>query len=165
MWWHAHSDWSRATVHGSLIVYPKEGDAYPFPTPVAEIPIILGEWWKRDIEAVLSEFLASGGDPIISDAFLINGQPGDLNPCSKPDTFKVKVDHGKTYLFRMINAVMNNIMFFKIANHNITIVGSDGSYTKPFATDYVAISPGQTIDFLLEANQNPSQLLHGFESA
>ncbi|KAG6393011.1 hypothetical protein SASPL_147241 [Salvia splendens] len=156
LWWHAHSDWSRATVHGSLIVYPKEGDAYPFPTPAAEIPIILGEWWKSDIQAVLSEFMASGGDPIISDAFLINGQPGDLHPCSKPDTFKVKVDHGKTYLFRMINAVMNNIMFFKIANHNITVVGSDGSYTKPFATDYIAISPGQTIDFLLEANQNPS---------
>ena len=42
LWWHAHSDWSRATVHGSLIVYPKEGDSYPFPTPAAEIPIILG---------------------------------------------------------------------------------------------------------------------------
>ncbi|KAL1536235.1 laccase [Salvia divinorum] len=156
LWWHAHSDWSRATVHGLLIVYPKEDDAYPFPTPAAEIPIILGEWWKSDIQAVMTEFMASGGEPNISDAFLINGQPGDRYPCSKPDTFKVKVDHGKTYLVRMINAVMNNIMFFKIANHNITVVGSDGSYRKPFATDYLAISPGQTIDFLLEANQNPS---------
>ncbi|CAI9763923.1 unnamed protein product [Fraxinus pennsylvanica] len=50
---------------------------------------------------------------------------------------------------------MNNIMFFSIANHTITVVGSDGSYTKPLKNDLIAISPGQTIDFLLEANQKP----------
>ncbi|KAI3459988.1 hypothetical protein Pfo_016651, partial [Paulownia fortunei] len=156
LWWHAHSDWSRATVHGALIVYPKKGNGYPFPKPDAEVPIILGEWWKSDIQAILNDFLQSGGDPNVSDAFLVNGQPGDLYPCSRSDTFKLTVDYGKTYLLRMINAVMNNIMFFRIANHNITVVGSDGSYTKPFESDYIAISPGQTIDFLLEANQQPS---------
>ncbi|PIN25286.1 Multicopper oxidase [Handroanthus impetiginosus] len=136
LWWHAHSDWSRK--------------------PDAEVPIILGEWWKSDIMAVLNGFVADGGDPNISDAFLINGQPGDLYPCSRPDTFKLTVDYGKTYLIRMVNAVMNNIMFFRIANHKFTIVGSDGSYTKPFTRDYISIPPGQTIDFLLEANQQPS---------
>lgn len=48
---------------------------------------------------------------------------------------------------------MNNLMFFKIANHSITVVGTDGAYTKPFTSDYITISPGQTIDFLLHANQ------------
>ncbi|KAL3640786.1 hypothetical protein CASFOL_015754 [Castilleja foliolosa] len=157
LWWHAHSDWSRATVHGALIVYPTKKNDYPFPVPHKEIPIILGEWWKSDIGSILSEFLTSGGDPNVSDAFLINGQPGDLYSCSKQDTFKLTVDYGKRYLFRMVNAVMNNIMFVKIANHNITVVGSDGAYTKPFTSDYITISPGQTIDFLLEANQQPSQ--------
>lgn len=66
------------------------------------------------------------------------------------------MDYGKRYLLRMVNAVMNNIMFVRFANHNVTIVGSDGAYTKPFTSNYIAISPGQTIDFLLEANQNPS---------
>ncbi|KAK6115434.1 hypothetical protein DH2020_007703 [Rehmannia glutinosa] len=156
LWWHAHSDWSRATVHGALIVYPKKKNDYPFPIPHAEIPIILGEWWRSDIRDVLSEFLGNGGDPNVSDAFLINGQPGDFYPCSRQDTFKLTVDYGKRYLLRMINAVMNNIMFVKIANHNITVVGSDGAYTKPFTSDYIAISPGQTIDFLFEANRQPS---------
>uniref|UniRef100_A0A803M2F2 Plastocyanin-like domain-containing protein n=1 Tax=Chenopodium quinoa TaxID=63459 RepID=A0A803M2F2_CHEQI len=41
--------------------------------------------------------------------------------------------------------------------HTLTIVGSDGSYLKPFASDYIVISPGQTIDVLLKANQTPSQ--------
>ena len=48
---------------------------------------------------------------------------------------------------------MEDILFFSIAKHQITIVGTDATYTKPLARDYIAISPGQTIDVLLEANQ------------
>ncbi|XP_071930183.1 laccase-15-like [Coffea arabica] len=156
LWWHAHSDWSRATVHGAIIIYPKRGDRYPFPKPDAEIPIILGEWWKRNITDVVEEFLHNGGDPAKSDAFMINGHPGDFNSCSVvPDTFKLNVTSGKTYLLRMVNAVMNNLMFFGIANHTLTVVGTDGSYTKQLKSGYIAIAPGQTMDVLLEANQKP----------
>lgn len=42
IWWHAHSDWTRATVHGPIVVYPKIGTNYPFPKPDAEFPIVLG---------------------------------------------------------------------------------------------------------------------------
>ncbi|RXI08152.1 hypothetical protein DVH24_022296 [Malus domestica] len=35
-------------------------------------------------------------------------------------------------------------------------IGSDASYTKPFPTDYVTISPGQTIDLWLNADQIPN---------
>ncbi|KAL2503767.1 Laccase-14 [Abeliophyllum distichum] len=122
LWWHAHSEWSRATVYGAIVIYPKKKNDYPFPKPHAEKLIILGEWWNSDVEEVLSEFMASGGDPNVSDAFLINGQPGDLYPCSRSDTFKLTVEYGKTYLLRMVNAVMNNIMFFKIANHSVTVL-------------------------------------------
>ncbi|CAI9763920.1 unnamed protein product [Fraxinus pennsylvanica] len=48
------------------------------------------------------------------------------------------------------------LMFFSIANNSVTVVGSDASYTKPIKSDYITISPGQTIDFLLKANQKPS---------
>ncbi|KAH7863023.1 hypothetical protein Vadar_012311 [Vaccinium darrowii] len=41
IWWHAHSDCSRATVHGAIVVYPKYDTCYPFPKPSAEVPIIL----------------------------------------------------------------------------------------------------------------------------
>ncbi|KAK3001773.1 hypothetical protein RJ639_020857, partial [Escallonia herrerae] len=155
LWWHAHSDWSRATVHGAIVVYPKNGTAYPFPKPDAEVPIILGEWWKKDADEVLQLMLATGGDPNISDAFTINGQPGDFYPCSKAGTFKLNVDHGKTYLLRMVNADMNEIMFYKIAKHKLTVVGADASYTKPLKSKYVVLSPGQTLDCLLHANSRP----------
>ncbi|PWA93100.1 laccase [Artemisia annua] len=153
LWWHAHSDWSRATVHGLLVVSPKIGTTYPFAEPHAEVPVILGEWWKNDIQTVMEDFLRRGGDPEPSDALTINGQPGVRYNCSRQETTKVKVDQGKTYMLRMVNAAMNNIMFFAIADHQLTVVGSDGAYTKPLKTNYVAISPGQTIDLLLETNQ------------
>ncbi|PON45879.1 Laccase [Parasponia andersonii] len=155
VWWHAHSDWARATVHGAIIVYPKIGTSYPFPKPHREIPLILGEWWKRDVMQVLKEFIRTGGAPNVSDALTINGQPGDLYNCSRSGTFKLLVDQNKTYLLRMVNAAMNTILFFSVANHNLTLVGADASYTKPLTTDYIAISPGQSVDALLVTNQNP----------
>ncbi|KAL2335005.1 hypothetical protein Fmac_016218 [Flemingia macrophylla] len=76
IWWHAHSDWARATVHGTIIIYPKPGTSYPFPKPDAE--------------------------------------------------------------------------------HKLTVVGADSSYSKPVTRDYICISPGQTVDALLHANQEPN---------
>lgn len=45
------------------------------------------EWWKKDVMEVLEEFVRTGGAPNVSDAYTINGQPGDLYPCSKPGMF------------------------------------------------------------------------------
>ncbi|KDP28036.1 hypothetical protein JCGZ_19798 [Jatropha curcas] len=154
LWWHAHSDWSRATVHGAIIIYPMLGTKYPFPTPSLDVPIILGEWWKRDVMEVFKEFRLTG-EPQLSDSFTINGQPGDLYTCSKSGTFDLLVDEGKTYLLRIINAAMNEILFLSVAEHKLIVVGADASYTKPLTCDYIAIGPGQTIDALLHANQNP----------
>ncbi|KAK1357245.1 Laccase [Heracleum sosnowskyi] len=155
LWWHAHSDWTRATVHGAIQIYPKHGSKYPFPTPYKDVPIILGEWWKQNVTQVLEEFIGSGGPPRVSDSFLINGQPGDLYPCSRQDTYKLNVEYGKTYLLRIINAAMSEIMFFAIAGHNLTAVGTDAAYTKPLTREYMVIAPGQTLDVLLNADQKP----------
>ncbi|KAL4636519.1 hypothetical protein ACB092_03G015400 [Castanea dentata] len=156
LWWHAHSDWTRATVHGAIIILPKPGTTYPFPKPYAEETLILGEWYKGDVMAIITEALATGGDPNISDAFTINGQPGDLYNCSNGTTYRLPVYSGKTYLLRIINSIMNEEQFFGIAKHNLTVVGSDGAYLKPINTNYIMITPGQTMDVLVTANQSPS---------
>ncbi|GMH28977.1 hypothetical protein Nepgr_030820 [Nepenthes gracilis] len=153
LWWHAHVNWLRATVYGGLILYPERGHSYPFPKPHKEYPIILAEWWNANVNDVLSQALASGGAPNISDAYLVNGQPGDLYNCSKNGTYKIEVTHGKTYLLRIINAALNNQLFFKIANHNMTVVAVDATYTTPYHTDVVLVAPGQTTDVLLTADQ------------
>ncbi|XP_022748832.1 laccase-14-like [Durio zibethinus] len=155
VWWHAHNGWARATVHGAIIVYPMLGSEYPFPKPHAEFPIILGEWWKKNVMEIPGKANLTGGEPLISDAYTINGQPGYFYPCSKKGSYKMMVEQGKRYLLRIINAIMDESMFFAIVEHELTLVGKDGFYMKPFTTDYLMITPGQSMDVLLEANQSP----------
>ncbi|KAG7537012.1 Multicopper oxidase type 3 [Arabidopsis suecica] len=157
VWWHAHSLWTRATVHGLIFVYPRPPESLPFPKADHEVPLVLGEWWKRDVREVLEEFIRTGGAPNVSDALTINGHPGFLYPCSKSDTFHLKVEKGKTYRIRMVNAAMNLILFFAIANHSLTVVAADGHYIKPLKATYITISPGETLDMLLQADQNPKR--------
>ncbi|XP_009129702.1 laccase-15 [Brassica rapa] len=155
VWWHAHSSWTRATVHGLIFVYPRPPKSLPFPKSDHEVPLIFGEWWKKDVREVVELFMRTGGDPNVSDALTINGHPGFLYPCSKSDTFKLMVEKSKTYRIRMVNAALNLILFFAIAKHNLTVVSADGHYTKPINATYITISPGQTLDLLLHADQNP----------
>ncbi|KAM7278865.1 hypothetical protein ACFE04_005999 [Oxalis oulophora] len=83
LWWHAHSDWTRATVHGVIVIKPKAGTFYPFPKPYVEVPIIIGNWWKQDIMQMFDTYVTKKRIPPVSDSFLINGQPGDNFPCSE----------------------------------------------------------------------------------
>ncbi|KAJ3703326.1 hypothetical protein LUZ61_007031 [Rhynchospora tenuis] len=149
LWWHAHISWLRATVYGPIVILPKRGVPYPFVKPYKEVPIIFGEWWKADTEAVISQALQTGGGPNVSDAYTINGLPGPLYNCSAKDTFKLKVKPGKTYLLRIINAALNDELFFSIANHSLTVVEVDAVYVKPFSTKTLLITPGQTTNALL----------------
>ncbi|KAK4253024.1 hypothetical protein QN277_010861 [Acacia crassicarpa] len=155
LWWHAHSDWTRATVHGAIVIHPPRGASYPFPEPHGQETLIIGEWYKGDVMKIIKDALASGGNPNASDAYTINGQPGDLYACSNGTTHRFSVVPGKTYLIRIINAAMNENHYFGITNHTLTLVGTDAAYIKPFTTPYLLISPGQTMDVLLKANQKP----------
>ncbi|KAK9283127.1 hypothetical protein L1049_011358 [Liquidambar formosana] len=71
LWWHAHSDWSRATIHGAIAILPPVGTPYQYPVqPCAS-------WYKGDVNAVFEQ-AASYSEPDTSDAFTINGLVGDL---------------------------------------------------------------------------------------
>ncbi|XP_066374074.1 putative laccase-9 [Miscanthus floridulus] len=158
LWWHAHSGFDRATVQGAIVIRPSRGTTFPFQFQkkprVEELPpIILGEWWRDDdVNDLLEETKRTGRDVKPSDANTINGEPGDLFPCSARGTTVVAVERGKTYLLRLINAGLTNHMFFAVAGHRLTVVATDARYTKPFATDHVMVAPGQTVDALLDAD-------------
>ncbi|KAJ0024436.1 hypothetical protein Pint_07816 [Pistacia integerrima] len=156
LWWHAHSDWTRATVHGAIVILPARGKYYPFPKPYKEQIIILASWFKGDVMALITNSIQTGSNPPRSDGFTINGEPGDLYECSNETIHRLPVLYGKTYLLRIVNAVMNDEQFFGIANHRLTVVGQDAAYLKPVNTSYIMITPGQTMDVLFTANQNLS---------
>ncbi|GAU13402.1 hypothetical protein TSUD_126980 [Trifolium subterraneum] len=111
------------------------------------------EWWKSDTEAIINEALKSGLAPNISDAHTINGLPGPGQGCASQDGFSLEVQPKKTYLLRIVNAALNEELFFKIANHELTVVEVDATYVKPFKTNTIVIAPGQTTNVLLETKQ------------
>ncbi|EMS66367.1 Laccase-3 [Triticum urartu] len=157
LWWHAHSSCLRATVYGALIIRPREDKPYPFDKPSREVPILLGEWWNANPVEVIREAQRTGGAPNVSDAFTVNGQPGDLYNCSRQDTTAISVKPGETALLRFINSALNHELFVSIASHKMTVVGVDASYTKPFVTSVLMIAPGQTTDVLVTMDQAPTR--------
>ncbi|KAJ4966339.1 hypothetical protein NE237_018188 [Protea cynaroides] len=148
LWWHAHTDWTRFTVHGPIINYPKLRTTYLFPKPYEEVPIVLGEWWNRDIMQVYWQLLCLGGAPNVSDAFTINGQPGDLYPCSKQATPLGLRSKDLSTAHNQRSDEHN--LFFAVAKHKLTVVGIDASYTKPHRIPH---TPKYAF---LEANQFPN---------
>ncbi|MQL73785.1 hypothetical protein Taro_006135 [Colocasia esculenta] len=157
--WHAHILWLRATVHGAIVILPKGGVPYPFPTPHKEVVVVLGEWWKSDVEAVINEATKSGMAPNVSDAHTINGLSGRTPGCGLDEGFRLRVVKGKTYLLRVINAALNEELFFKVAGHQLTVVEVDAVYTKPFKTDTILVAPGQTTNVLLSADRSTGRYL------
>ncbi|GER25953.1 laccase [Striga asiatica] len=153
LFWHAHILWLRATLHGAIVILPKRGVPFPFPKPDHERVIILGEWWKSDTEAVINEAIKSGLAPNVSDAHTINGHPGPVPNCSSTDSYTLGVAAGKTYLLRLINAALNEELFFTIAGHKLTVVEVDATYVKPFHTDTILVAPGQTTSAVLTAGR------------
>ncbi|CAN0922867.1 IRX12 [Linum grandiflorum] len=76
-----------------------------------------------------------------------------------PGGFTLPVQAGNTYMLRLINAALNEELFFKIAGHKLTVVEVDATYVKPFKTDVVLIAPGQTTNVLISAYQNSGKYL------
>ncbi|PRQ52349.1 putative laccase [Rosa chinensis] len=154
LWWHAHSDWTRASVHGAIVILPALGTTFPFPEPDEEEIIVFGSWYLGNLKEQVDECLdpATNSNLPIAAGYTINGRLGDFSPCSKNTTYRRKVDYDKTYLLRIVNANIDVEFYFAIAEHNLTVVGLDGSYTKPINTGYIVIAPGQTMDVLLNTN-------------
>lgn len=73
--------------------------------------------------------------------------------------YTLHVESGKTYLLRIINAALNDELFFKIAGHNLKVVEADASYVKPFEIETIFLSPGQTTNAILTANQGVGKYL------
>nr|GMD43379.1 laccase-4-like [Ipomoea batatas] len=159
LFWHAHILWLRSTVHGALVILPKLGVPYPFPKPDHEAVVLLAEWWKSDTEAVINEALKSGLAPNVSDAHTINGHPGPVANCSTQGGYRLSVEAGKRYMLRVINAALNEELFFKIAGHKMTVVEVDATYVKPFKADTIVIAPGQTTNVIVTADQGSGQYM------
>lgn len=62
-------------------------------------------------------------------------------------------------MLRIINSALNEELFFKIADHNLTVVEVDATYVKPFSIDTIVIAPGQTTNVLVKADKHAGKYL------
>lgn len=62
-------------------------------------------------------------------------------------------------MLRIINAALNEELFFKIAKHKLTVVEVDATYVKPFKTDTILIAPGQTTNVLITTSHRTGKYL------
>ncbi|CAI0475549.1 unnamed protein product [Linum tenue] len=67
--------------------------------------------------------------------------------------FTLPVRPNMTYMLRVINAGLNEELFFKIAGHKLTVVEVDATYVKPFKVDTIVLGPGQTTNVLVTTQQ------------
>lgn len=148
LWWHANSAWASATVHGAFVILPAANEDYPFPAPTSDLPIVLGSWFKQELTEA-NATIAPGK----SDAYTINGHPGETYGCNDT-SYELQVDYQGIYLLRLVNAAVNETMVFGIDHHRFTIVGQNGAYSRRSFASSVTLTPGQTLDVLFCANQN-----------
>lgn len=69
----------------------------------------------------------------------------------------MSAEAGKRYMLRVINAALNEELFFKIAGHTMTVVEVDATYVKPFKTNTILVAPGQTTNVLVKTDQSPGR--------
>ncbi|OAY73209.1 Laccase-2 [Ananas comosus] len=142
LWWHAHILWLRATVHGAIVVMPKQGGSGGTTT---------WKQWRSRGTCLGCHPTCRMRTPSMENLGPFSHAPRSVH------TYALEVESGKTYLLRIVNAALNDELFFAIAGHNMTVVEIDAVYTKPFATDAILIAPGQTTNVLVKADRLPGR--------
>ncbi|XXG83620.1 hypothetical protein AAC387_Pa10g1334 [Persea americana] len=125
----------------------------PFPKPEAEFDVLIGDWssfpYKRS--RVIAEKNPYGLE--FPHSILINGKAPYNN--SWGGSFEsFTVTKGNTYRLRISNVGSSLSLNFRIQNHQMVLVESEGSYTDQITLDSLDVHVGQSYSVLVTANQN-----------
>lgn len=139
---------------GPILVNNRKVIAVPFPKPEAEFDLQIGDWFYDSYKWIKSHMdsqtVAFHTNPNI---MLMNGKGSYGDPAATTHESFV-VSKGKTYRFRISN-VGNALSFnFRIQNHKMVIVETEGSYTHQITVDSLDVHVGQSYSVLVTADQN-----------
>ncbi|XAR71806.1 L-ascorbate oxidase [Bertholletia excelsa] len=144
---------------GSFIITKRADIPQPFNTPDGDIVIMIGDWYTRNHTA-LRGALDAGQDLGMPDGVLINGKgPYRYNTTLVPegiDYETINVDPGKTYRIHVHNVGVLTCLNFRIQNHNLLLVETEGFYTSQQNYTSLDIHVGQSYSFLVTMDQNAS---------
>ncbi|KAK9064069.1 hypothetical protein SSX86_017941 [Deinandra increscens subsp. villosa] len=122
----------------------------PFAKPEAEFDLLIGDWFFTDYKVIRSRLGASTEVP---DIILINGKAPYGYSALKPYE-SVEVTKGKTYRFRVSNVGTTLSFNFRIQNHKMVVVETEGSYTNQITLDSLDVHVGQSYSVLVTADQD-----------
>ncbi|KAI4329913.1 hypothetical protein MLD38_028245 [Melastoma candidum] len=144
---------------GGIVVNNRDVIPLPFSFPDGDITILIGDWYSKSHKKLRKDIgnRKDMGDP---DGILINGlgpYQYDKEVVSDGVAYQIiSVDPGKTYRFRVHNVGISTSLNFRIQNHNLLLVETEGSYTIQQAYSDMDIHVGQSYSFLVTMDQNGS---------
>ncbi|KAG7605699.1 putative L-ascorbate oxidase [Arabidopsis thaliana] len=141
---------------GALIINNRDLVPIPFTEPDGEIIFIIGDWYTQNHTA-LRRILDSGKELGMPDGVLINGKGPFKYNSSVPDGIEhetVNVDPGKTYRIRVHNVGISTSLNFRIQNHKLLLIETEGRYTSQMNFTDFDIHVGQSYSFLVTMDQN-----------
>nr|AFV15787.1 laccase [Leucoagaricus gongylophorus] len=142
-WYHSHFGVQYCDgVRGGFVIYDDE-DPHRSMYDASTI-IALSEWYHTlavDITGIAE-----------ADSTLINGK-GRYPGGPQVDLSIINVMKGKRYRFRIISISCDPNFVFSIDNHDLTIIETEGTSTKPYTVNSIQILAGQRYSVVLNANQ------------
>ncbi|KAG4191396.1 hypothetical protein ERO13_A07G090100v2 [Gossypium hirsutum] len=118
--------------YGGIIINNRAVIPLPFGMPDGDISIFISDSYTKSHKGLRKD-VENGVDLGVPDGILINGYgPYRYDPTLVKDGIVyqiINVEPGKTYRFRVHNVGISTSLNFRIQNHNLLLVETEGSYT------------------------------------
>ncbi|EME47220.1 hypothetical protein DOTSEDRAFT_69238 [Dothistroma septosporum NZE10] len=147
-WYHSHSRGQYPDgLRGQFVVYDPNS---PYSNMYdKELAITLSDWYHDEMPGLLEEFISvtnpTGAEPVPNAALM-----------NETQNFKLVVEPGMRYFFRMANVAAFAGQYFWIEGHNMTIIEVDGVYTEPAEAEMIYITAAQRYGFIVTAKNDTS---------
>lgn len=146
--------------YGGIIINNRDVIPLPFGTPDGDFTICMSDWYIKNHKELRKD-IEKGIELGVPDGILFNGQgPYRYNEALVSDGIAyhmITVDPGKTYRIRVHNVGISTSLNFRIQNHNLLLVETEGSYTVQQNFTNMDIHVGQSYSFLVTMDQNGSR--------
>ncbi|KAL7113671.1 hypothetical protein ACP275_04G074800 [Erythranthe tilingii] len=146
--------------YGGIVVNNREVIAVPFGAPDGDITLLISDWYIKSHKALRNELESKNGGLGPPDGVLFNGLgPYQFDKALVRDGIPyqiINVEPGKTYRIRVHNVGILTSLNFRIQNHNMVLVETEGSYTVQQNYSNMDIHVGQSYSFLVTMDQDAS---------
>ncbi|WCJ37248.1 Monocopper oxidase-like protein SKU5 [Euphorbia peplus] len=145
--------------YGGIIINNRDIIPLPFSVPDGDITLFISDWYTKSHKDLRKQIEKKGDNNLgAPDGILINGfGPYKYDDALVPDgiTYQIiNVEPGKTYRLRVHNVGISTSLNFRIQNHGLLLVETEGSYTVQQKYENMDIHVGQSYSFLVTMDQN-----------